>query len=254
MKIRAGIELANMTDAGCERENNEDYFSYYEPDSDEAFLRIGRLALVADGMGGAQAGEVASRLAADKVREVYISSQAVDPRDRLIEGFTLAHETVADVARNNPECQGMGTTCTAVAIHRDNAYFAHVGDSRLYLLRDSAISCLTYDHTAINHLIEKGAITQDEAVGHPQQHILTAALGISSDVKADVSESPIPLMVGDVLMLCTDGLWNQLGDPELFNIIKSSVLGEACKELVEAAKKRGGFDNITVQLLSVTGV
>jgi serine/threonine protein phosphatase PrpC len=254
MKIRDGVELANLSDAGCARDNNEDYFCYYEPDADAAFLRTGRLALVADGMGGARAGQVASRLAGDTIRDVYTASVAPNPLDRLIDAFSAAHQTVADQASGNPAWQGMGTTCTAVVIRDGYAYFAHVGDSRLYLIRGSTVLCLTRDHTAVNRLIEQGVITPEEAVDHPQQHVLTAALGAGPDVHADLSQAPIPLEPGDVLLLCTDGLWNLVGDQELSDITATRSLDKACQNLVETAKRRGGPDNITLQLLRYTGL
>jgi protein phosphatase len=254
MTLRNGIELANLSDVGCERDNNEDYFCYYEPDADVAFLRAGRLALVADGMGGAQAGQVASRLAGDTIRDVYTTSSAHDPLDRLIDAFSAAHQRIAEQASGNSAWQGMGTTCTAVVIRDGHAYFAHVGDSRLYLIRGSAVLCLTRDHTAVNRLIEQCVITPEEAVNHPQQHVLTAALGASPDVRADLSQAPIPLEPGDVLLLCTDGLWNLVSDGELSENAAAPSLLEGCRKLVEIAKTRGGADNITVQLLRYTGL
>jgi PPM family protein phosphatase len=253
MKIRSGVEMANLSDAGCARDNNEDYFCYHEPEADAAFVRCGRLALVADGMGGARAGQVASHLAGDTIRDVYAASLAPGPLERLVEAFSAAHQTLARQAHENPEWQGMGTTCTAVAICGDRAYFAHVGDSRLYLLRGSSISCLTRDHTVVNRLVEEGLITPEQAASHPQQHVLTGALGASPDVHADLSQAPIPLEHGDVLLLCTDGLWNLVADRELSAIITDRAVAEACQELVQIAKRRGGTDNITVQLLRYTG-
>ena len=257
MKIRAGIELANLSDAGCVRDGNEDYYCYYEPEDDADFLRGGRLALVADGMGGARAGEIASRLASDTIRGIYFASGAGKPLDRLVEAFSAAHRTLADTARQNEDWQGMGTTCTAIAIQEGNGYFAHVGDSRLYLIRDRSILCLTRDQTVVNDLIEQGLITPEQASVHPHQHVLTAALGASPEVHADVSQAPIPLAPGDVLLLCTDGLWNLVEDRELLDVVdrcgSQLALAEACDRLVETARERGGPDNITVLLLRYMG-
>ncbi len=253
MQIRPGLELANVTDIGCERENNEDYFCYWEPQNDDEFLKKGRLAVVADGMGGEEGGEVASRLAVDSVRNTYVSPLESDPHESLIHAFKAAHDAILAAGRERPDLQGMGTTCTAVAITGQHAHVAHIGDSRLYLIRGSSISKLTNDHTAINKMIEQGIITPDQAATHPQRHILTAALGASRDVSADFSPAPIPLQAGDVLVLCTDGLWGQITDEELLSIVRSNPPTAACKELVQLAKTRGGPDNITVQILHIEG-
>jgi serine/threonine protein phosphatase PrpC len=252
MEIRDGIELANLSDVGCERDNNEDYFCYFEPDGEAAFLRKGRLAVVADGMGGEEGGEIASRLAVDAVRETYLARPEPDPQQCLIHAFQAAHEAILECVRQHPELQSMGTTCTAVAITDGHAHFAHIGDSRLYLIRGSSLLRLTHDHTAISKLIEQGVISPADADTHPQRHILTAALSARRDVSADFSPYPVSLQSGDVLVLCTDGLWAQITDDELLSIVRGSTATEACRELVRLAKARGGPDNITVQILRIT--
>lgn len=253
MKIRAGVEVANATDIGCARETNEDYFCYFEPDLDEEFARKGRLAVVADGMGGAEGGEIASRLAAHAVRDSYAAAAAADPEANLIAGFSAAQDAIAGCSRERPELRGMGTTCTAVAIVGRKAYFAHVGDSRLYLLHGGSIFQLTHDHTAVNRLVEAGVITPEEAANHPEQHVLTRALGANSELATDVAQAPIPLEAGDVLVLCTDGLWNMVSNEELHSVIRNTNLQTACRRLIELAKQRHGTDNITVQLLKLNG-
>lgn len=249
MEIRSGIELANLTDVGCERENNEDYFCYWEPPTEEEFRRKGRLAIIADGMGGAEGGEIASRLAVDAVRSTYLTQSEGDPLSSLIDGFRAAHEAILDFVGRRPELQGMGTTCTAVALADGHAHFVHVGDSRLYLIRDSSLRLLTEDHTAIKRLIDQGVIKPEDAATHPQRHVLTAALGASKEVNADFSPSGIPLHTGDTFVLCTDGLWGLVSDEEIFSVVSSNAPSPACKELVRIAKARGGPDNITVQIL-----
>jgi len=251
MEIRPGIELANLTDTGCERDNNEDYFAYCEPETDEEFVRKGRLAIVADGMGGEEGGEIASRLAVETIRHEYLNSPESNPLDSLVQSFQAAHSTILNFARQRPELRSMATTCTAVAINDGCAYFAHIGDSRLYLIRESSILQLTHDHTAINQLLQNGVITPGEAVNHPQRNVLTAALGAKQEVKADFAQAPIPLDPGDVLLLCTDGLWGLISDAEILSVVKSQAPRDACKQLVRMAKDRGGPDNITVQILRI---
>jgi PPM family protein phosphatase len=251
MEIRAGLELANLTDVGCERENNEDYFCYSEPKSEDEFRRKGRLAVIADGMGGEEGGEIASRLAVEAVRDAYLTESNADPQDCLISGFRAAHDAIQDFVRQRPQLQGMGTTCTAVVVANGHAHFAHIGDSRLYLIRGSSLSQLTHDHTAVNRLIEQGVITPEEADTHPQRHVLTAALGAHREVSADFSPAPIPLQAGDILVLCTDGLWGQITERELLSVVSSNPPSQACKQLAYLAKSRGGPDNLTIQILQL---
>jgi serine/threonine protein phosphatase PrpC len=252
MQIRPGIELASLTDVGCQRENNEDSFSYWEPASDDAFRRKGRLAVVADGMGGYEGGQEASRLAVETVQSVYDRDTTDDPRDALLKGFRTAHERIREYAEEHPEFQGMGTTCTALALNNLHLYFAHVGDSRLYLVRGNTISRLTRDHSYVGRLVESGVLRSDEAEGHPQRHILTAALGAGAEVEADAPTQPITLQDHDVLVLCTDGLWSLIHEPEILEIVSSRPAPAACEELVKAARSRGGPDNITVQILRIS--
>ena len=253
MQIRPGVEVASLSDVGCQRENNEDALSYWEPQSDQKFRQKGRLALVADGMGGYEGGQEASRLAVDTIREVYDNDPATDPRDSLLSGFRLAHERIRQYAEAHPEFHGMGTTCTALALNDFRLYFAHIGDSRLYLTRDGEISRLTRDHSYVGRLVESGVLSSDEAEHHPQRHILTAALGAGGEVLADAPNNPLLLRKGDVLVLCTDGLWGLVQEDEILKVVKDHAPGPACAELVKLARQRGGPDNITLQVLRISG-
>ena len=252
MRVRPGIELAGLSDVGCQRSNNEDRYSYWEPADDQQFPLKGRLAIVADGMGGYEGGQEASRIAVEVIEEIYSSAAAGDPRSWLLTGFQTAHSRIQDYAAKYPDLHGMGTTCTALALIENNLYFAHVGDSRLYLIRDSSISRLTHDHSYVTRLVDNGIIRADEAESHPQRHILTAALVAGNSVTPDCPPVPVSLQSGDVLVLCTDGMWGLLNDQEILEIAAGKSIGEISKALVETAKKRGGPDNITVQILRVS--
>ena len=241
MRIRPGIELASLTDIGCHRENNEDYYSYWEPESEEQFRRKGRVAIVADGMGGYEGGQEASRIAVETVLGIYSSALEEEPQAALLLGLHAAHERIHNYANMHPELDGMGTTCTAVTLSGDRLCFAHVGDSRLYLSRGSRISRLTKDHSYVSRLVDAGLISLAEAEHHPQRHILTAALGTISEAIPQFPETPVLLETGDILVLCTD--------EELHAAVTTMRPSEACSDLVEIAKKRGGPDNITVQVL-----
>lgn len=252
MQIRPGIEVASLSDVGCQRENNEDALSYWESQSDAEFQRKGRLALVADGMGGYEGGQEASRLAVETIQDVYDHDPADDPRDALLNGFRVAHERIRLYADAHPEFHGMGTTCTALALHDLRLYYVHVGDSRLYLLRGGAISRLTRDHSYVGRLVESGVLNSDEAERHPQRHILTAALGAGGEIVADAPTDPVTLEDGDVLVLCTDGLWGLVHEPEILKVVAGRDASAACAELVKMARERGGPDNITVQILRLS--
>ena len=249
MQIRPGIELANLSDVGCERSENEDYFAYAEPESDEEYRTKGRLAIVADGMGGHEGGQIASGIAVDFVRQTYFSFPSGDPEEALLEAFRSAQDAIHDWVGEHPELRGMGTTCTAAVLRGGELHYAHVGDSRLYLLRNSTITRLTRDHSWVNRLVEQGLITAEQAAVHPDRNVLTAALGMNSPPPADFSERPVALVAGDSILLCSDGLHGLVSDQEMLAVVSGCDVASACRALVEMAKQRGGFDNITVQIL-----
>ncbi len=248
---KPGFEVASLTDIGHQRINNEDSCLYWEPHSDEEFSRKGRLAVIADGMGGYEGGQEASRLAVETVRFVYDRDCSDDRQNALVTGLRSAHEAIHRFAVQHPQFTGMGTTCTALSIVERKLCFAHVGDSRLYLLRAGAVSRLTRDHSYVGRLVESGIVRLEDAESHPQRHILTAALGSGHEVIPHTPEQPVPLEEGDVLVLCTDGLWSVVGEAELTRLALAEPPAEACLKLVNAALERGGPDNVTVVILRV---
>jgi serine/threonine protein phosphatase PrpC len=250
MNAKPGIEVASLTDVGCQRENNEDSYLYWEPAGDEEFQRKGRLAVIADGMGGHEGGLEASRLAVETVREVYDQRFREDPQAALVESFAAAHARIQDYAEQHPAFQGMGTTCTALVLRGRQLYFAHVGDSRLYLVREAHILRLTRDHSYVGRLVESGIVRAEDAEKHPQRHILTAALGAGREVAVD-AEQGVALQDGDDLLLCTDGLWGVVTEEELATAVSRNAPAECCAALVKLARQRGGPDNITLQVLRV---
>lgn len=251
MRIRHGIELGSLSDVGCHRENNEDRCSYWEPADEGQFQTKGRLAIIADGMGGYEGGQEASRLAVETVEAVYADTPDSEPQALLVSAFQAAHERIQEHARERSALHGMGTTCTAIALLGHHLYYAHVGDSRLYLVRNGSISQLTHDHSYVSRLVEHGVISSEEAESHPQRHILTAALGAGTEITPDTPEQPVSLDAGDVLVLCTDGLWGVVNDDEIRGVVSTKNPHDACRELVETARQRGGPDNITMQILRV---
>ena len=273
MKVRTGIEVSVQSDIGCLRQNNEDSFGYWEPEDDQQFLRKGRLAVVADGMGGYEGGQEASRLAVETLVEVYRDFGGDDPQAALVEALQAAHEQIRQYSFAHPELRGMGTTCTAAAIVRgslsgadggengpesasgnatknyDALYYVHVGDTRLYLIRDGQITRVTRDHSYVGRLVESGMISPEEAENHPQRNILTAALGTNPDLIMDSPGQPEPLRPEDVLLICSDGLWGLVRDSEILDSVENKSAEQAGRKLIELARERGGPDNITVEIL-----
>jgi serine/threonine protein phosphatase PrpC len=249
MKVRTGIEVSSQSDIGCLRQNNEDSFGYWEPEDDQQFLRKGRLAVVADGMGGYEGGQEASRLAVETLVEVYRDFGGDDPQAALVEALQTAHEQIREYSFAHPELRGMGTTCTAAAIVQDALYYVHVGDTRLYLIRDGQITRVTRDHSYVGRLVESGMISPEEAEHHPQRNILTAALGTNPDLIMDSPGQPKPLRPEDVLLICSDGLWGQVRDSEILDAVENKSAEQTGRKLIELARERGGPDNITVEVL-----
>src|SRR5579863_3590691 len=239
MKVRSGVEVASLSDVGCQRENNEDSYSYWESPDDASFARLGRLASVADGMGGCEGGQFASRIAVETVEQIYATSTDPDPQQRLLDGVRQAHSRIQQRARENPGLHGMGTTMSAFALVGDRLHYAHIGDSRLYLLRAGKLRVVTRDHSLVSRLVETGIIRAEDAENHPQKHVLTAAVGIADEIQPDFSSEPLRLEKSDVLLLCSDGLWGQVSEPELEQILGSQSPPEACRSLVQLAKDRG---------------
>jgi PPM family protein phosphatase len=257
MKVRTGIEVSSQSDIGCLRKNNEDSFGYWEPEDDRQFLRKGRLAVVADGMGGYEGGQEASRLAVETLVATYRDFAGDDPQAALVEALQAAHHEIRQYSFAHPELRGMGTTCTAAAIVRgtqtganyDELYYVHVGDTRLYLIRDGQITRITRDHSYVGRLVESGMISPEEAETHPQRNILTAALGTNPDLVMDSPAQPEPLRPEDVLVICSDGLWGQVRDSEILDAVENQNAEQAGRKLIELARERGGPDNITVEIL-----
>lgn len=240
MTVRPGIELANLTDPGCVRERNEDYYCYFEPDDDDAFRARGRLLVVADGMGGHEGGQIASGIAVEMVRQTW-SSGAGDPSELLFAALSKAHAAIQDYAREHPELAGMGTTCTAAALIGGMLYYGHVGDTRLYLIRGGAIVDRTLDHSRVHHLVSAGLIRPEDAKDHPERNRIFNCLGAFVAPSVEVSH-PTALHGGDILLLCSDGLWGNLNDRGIIDALSGRTVMRAVPEMVDAALELGGID------------
>ncbi len=237
------------TNVGIVRSHNEDRVRFVlqadrpgEPDRD-SFL------LVADGMGGHAAGDFASALAEEVVRRIFYDLQG-PIRDRLQTAFAAANKTIFEDAKAHPERAGMGTTCTALGVRDGVAWFAHVGDSRAYLLRAGGLTQLTEDQTLVRKLVKDGAMTEDEARVSENSNVLLQAMGTAPAIVPELSEG-IVLALGDVLILCTDGLHGLVRDDKIAEIAAQHAPHEACQKLVRAALLAGGHDNVSVGVFRV---
>ena len=228
------VELAGLSDVGRQRDANEDNFVIAEP-----------LFAVADGMGGAQAGEVASRTAADVFEHV---SGGGDPPEQLLTDLTReANRQIFEMSQSDASRRGMGTTLTAAMVWSEGVSIGHVGDSRAYRLRDGALEQLTHDHSLVAELQRSGQLSAEAAQNHPQRSIITRALGPEADVEVDAHTHTA--REGDVYLLCSDGLTGMISDADIENILRGAPdLESAAGSLVQAANQSGGKDNITVVL------
>lgn len=240
------LSSAAATDLGLKRQVNEDSVRVVHAVNGHA----GLLAVVADGMGGHGHGDMASRLAVHTVAEAY-GTHGIEGAATLREAVTHANRTVFFVAQQDTALRGMGTTCTAVAIRDGAAVCAHVGDSRLYLVRGGAIYTMTMDHSQVGDLVAKGLLSPAEAKTHQDRNVLLRALGTEPEVAIDCWDEPFPLRDGDRLLLCTDGLHGLVADEELNQILASAEPDEACRQLIALARARGGDDNITAAVIHV---
>jgi serine/threonine protein phosphatase PrpC len=223
------------TDTGRQRRDNED----------NAFVRA-PLFVVADGMGGAQAGEVASKLAVEEFHEALPDEGSAE--ERLTNRIRDANRRIYDLSRTEHEHAGMGTTLTAVYLDDDDHLaVAHVGDSRAYIFRDRELTRLTQDHSLVEELVRQGKLTEEQAAEHPQRSIITRALGIEGDVEVDTWS--YSMRAGDVVLLCSDGLTSMIGEGQIAQILGAETsLDHAADRLIGAANEAGGRDNITVVL------
>lgn len=236
------MKFSEKTHTGLIRQGNEDSYCI-SPDLN--------LAVIADGMGGHEAGEVASLLAVQTV-ENYIRlhpEYRKEPVRILKEAVIEANQKVYQASQEKIGCRGMGTTVSAGLIIGKDLYLAHIGDSRIYLINRS-IHILTRDHSLVNELVINGGISEEEAQTHPQKNVLTRALGTSAEVEVDLIHTTV--RKGDRLLFCTDGLSNLILKDELKKVVREgATLDESTERLLEMALARGGHDNITIILVEV---
>lgn len=247
-----GLKLAvyGISDVGLSREHNEDSISWD--------IDLG-LIMLADGMGGHNAGEIASELAVTAIRDALLDvltpdimdSKLIKCDEALREAVIYANEEIHDQANRRVECAGMGTTVVITLFHDDKVTYAHVGDSRIYRLRNGEFRQLTQDHSLVQEMIDNGYLSQEEAMISSSRNLITRALGISPEVEVDITTEELD--IDDVYLLCSDGLSDMLNEKNMAAILTDwrHDLGAAAQQLVDAANDCGGNDNISVVLVAM---
>jgi serine/threonine protein phosphatase PrpC/LysM repeat protein len=242
-KVLKNFDYVNHTDRGRVRERNEDSLSYFDTINGHVFV-------VCDGMGGHNAGDVASELAVESVRDYLNETYCSNPFDAVENAILYANKMIYNLALGNDYLQGMGTTIVLVLIRDDRVYYGHVGDSRLYLYRNNVLDQMTEDHSIVQQLLKAGLISLSEAKEHPKRHEITRALGLTMSLEADVSPKAIIPQNDDFLMLCTDGLTNMVETSDISKILNNPFgVNDKAAKLISKANRNGGIDNVSIILV-----
>lgn len=244
---------ANLrTDTGLVRDHNEDFVAHWEPSTKKEEKQNGWLYIVADGVGGADAGEVASELTCEEtIRHYLANAKEQDWGKRLLHAMHAANTALRQFVVERDDNSRMATTMVAAVLQDSHAYIANVGDSRGYLMRNGTISQITKDQSLVAKLVEEGAITEEEAHMHPRRNVILYSLGSERAPKIDLFE--LNLAQGDILLLCSDGLTRHLADEEIADVLAEEPADQATKTLIETANARGGEDNISVAVICFDG-
>jgi PPM family protein phosphatase len=250
-KKELSINYYGASDIGLVRTENQDCFGKFPKDNNDLYQPKGVLFIVADGMGGHTGGKEASQLAVNVVSSEYYSSTSDVIANALLFAFKSANLKIHQTSIDSPQFNKKGTTCSALVIVNDQAHIAHVGDSRIYKIADGNIIQFTNDHTEVGEMFRKGILSEKEAKNHPSKSVLVRAMGIEADIEVDLIEN-ILLAYGDCFVLCSDGL-AKVDTEEIKEAVLNNSTEEACKKLIALANERGGKDNVTVQVIKITG-
>ena len=237
--------VAEQTDKGCRRPANEDWLAHFESPN-------GLVAVVCDGMGGHVGGQVASHVAVDAIKQFMMQEHAGSPGELIVEAINAANAAILNHAAQQPELTGMGSTCVMLVVRNGKVYIGSVGDSRIYLIRNHCIRQLTVDQSYVQMLVDAGSITKEQAEHHPRKNEITNALGLRGMKPATVLPEPLNPEAGDCFLLCSDGLSGMVSDHDICKVVsRQSDMSQQARvaELVERAKRNGGLDNITCQIV-----
>jgi serine/threonine protein phosphatase PrpC len=243
------LMVAQRTDVGLKRQHNEDTVAYIIPKDREILARKGALFVVADGMGGHAAGEVASEMAVSTVTTLYYQDDG-DAPDCLLRAIQYANAIIFQKAMENVEHNGMGTTCVAAILLGEVAYIANVGDSRAYLVRKGQARQISQDHSWVAEQVRAGAMSEADARQHEMRNMITRSLGSLPEVEVDIFAEQV--QEGDTLVLCSDGLSGMISDSEILTIVEHYSPQECVFRLIERANSYGGNDNITALVVRVS--
>lgn len=246
-------QAAALSDVGLVRTTNEDRtllgMQALEPEQGVGD-RVS-LAVLADGMGGHQAGEVASELAVDTAHRSLRSAASLPGSQALAQAMVAANAAVFAEAQRRPEHQGMGTTLVLLLLREDGAHYAWLGDSRIYHVHQGQLCQLGEDDTVVRQLVNDGVLTEEQARHHPDRNVLAQALGTHPQIPRLHVAGPVPITVGDTFMLCSDGLHDVVPEPRILQLLRSLPAAESCRQLVEEAKRNGSDDNISVAVVQI---
>lgn len=235
------LHAIGMTDIGNIREENQDYFTILTAPCSDSGNTL--LAVIADGVGGSKAGRIASKTTVETLKDLFLKS-ADNYQEYMGEAIERANDVIRDLAYADNHCHGMATTCTALVIKGNSVIVGHVGDSRAYVVRDGEIIRLTEDQTLPRKLFKEGLITEEEMARHPQDNVLTNAVGSRKNIDVDII--PAEIKVQDTFILCSDGMYKYFTDDEIRDIVVKTGFESSPEQLINTAKERGGEDNITV--------
>ncbi len=249
LRLEPCVTVACKTDMGRVRDNNEDKHEYFLAEDQRDLATRGHVFLVCDGMGGHEAGQVASELACKTFIDVYRNHPSEDPETAARSAVVAANRFVVDVSRTVPGRQGMGTTLSALLLVQDEAVVVQVGDSRVYRSREGQTTQLTTDHTWVEETVQMGVMSREEAEAHRFRHVITRAIGTEDSVTPDVFREP--LLPGDTFLVCSDGVTNHVPDDKINQVLATMTPSAAAWKLVAEALVGGGSDNATVIVVRV---
>jgi serine/threonine protein phosphatase PrpC len=250
MRWEQQVQYASISDIGFRRRNNQDSLSVQICNDQEAWGSHGHLFMVADGMGGHAVGELASKMAVDTIPHTFFKTRDQDVTTALKNAIEVANGVIYKRGSLNSDFKRMGTTCVSLVLSPEGAVIGHVGDSRVYRIRDTRIDQLTFDHSLQWELIRQGRMSPEHVFLHEPRHVITRSLGPDETTQVDI-EGPYPVIPGDIYLLCSDGLTNHVNDSEIGMIAGELSAGDACRLLVNLANLRGGSDNISVVIVKV---